>query len=177
MMNTIRNTWDASAGLDFGALKNCIKLAINPNQAQRDILYKNMINPIVSFNGQGTVVWGNKTLQSKPSAFDRINVRGLFNEMERAISKMAKYYVFTNNDLYTRSRFQSTIEPYLRNIKANRGIYDYYVRCDETNNTPYVIDSNQFIADIAIKPARTAEFLVLNFIAVGTGVDFKEIFA
>jgi hypothetical protein len=177
MMNTIRNTWDASAGLDFGALKNCIKLAINPNQAQRDILYKNMINPIVSFNGQGTVVWGNKTLQSKPSAFDRINVRGLFNEMERAISKMAKYYVFTNNDVYTRSRFQSTIEPYLRNIKANRGIYDYYVRCDETNNTPYVIDSNQFIADIAIKPARTAEFLVLNFIAVGTGVDFKEIFA
>jgi phage tail sheath protein FI len=176
-MNTAKNTWDASAGLDYGALKNCIKLAINPNQAQRDILYKNMVNPIVSFNGQGTVVWGQKTLQSKPSAFDRINVRGLFNEMERAISKMAKYYVFTNNDAYTRSRFKSTIEPYLRNIKANRGIFDYYVRCDETNNTAYVVDSNQFIADIAIKPTRTAEFLVLNFIAVGTGVDFKEIFA
>ena len=108
---------------------------------------------------------------------DRINVRGLFNEMERAISKMAKYYVFTNNDAYTRSRFKSTIVPYLRNIKANRGIYDYYVRCDENNNTSDVVDSNQFIADIAIKPARTAEFLVLNFIAVGTGVDFKEVFA
>jgi phage tail sheath protein FI len=175
--NTARNTWDASAGLSYGAVMNCIKLAINPNQAQRDILYKNMINPIVSFNGQGTVVWGQKTLQSKPSAFDRINVRGLFNQMERAISKMAKYYVFTNNDAYTRSRFKSTIEPYLRNIKANRGIYDYYVRCDETNNTPFVVDSNQFIADIAIKPTRTAEFLVLNFISVGTGVDFKEIFA
>jgi len=176
--NTRRDVWWASAGIDRGQIRNAIKLAFNPNQGERDILYKTKINPIVSFPGQGNaIVWGQKTLQSKPSAFDRINVRGLFNTLERAISRMAKYYVFEINDEFTRNRFKATIEPFLRNVKANRGIYDFYVRCDETNNTPYVIDANQFIADIAIKPARTAEFLTLNFIAVSTGVEFSEIFA
>ena len=174
--NTNRATWWASAGIERGALKNTVKLAFNPNQGQRDNLYKNMVNPLVSFVGQGNLVWGQKTMQSRPSAFDRINVRGLFNELERAIEKMAKYYVFELNDAFTRTRFKATVEPFLRYVKANRGVYDFYVRCDETNNPPYVIDSNQFVADIAIKPTRTAEFLTLNFIAVGTGVDFKEIF-
>lgn len=177
-INTRRDVWWASAGIDRGQIKNAIKLAFNPNQGERDILYKTKINPVVGFPGQGNaIVWGQKTLQSKPSAFDRINVRGLFNTLERAISRMAKYYVFEINDEFTRNRFKSTIEPFLRNVKANRGIYDFYVRCDATNNTPYVIDNNQFIADIAIKPARTAEYLTLNFIAVSTGVEFSEIFA
>lgn len=177
-VNTRRDVWWASAGIDRGQIKNAIKLAFNPNQGERDVLYKTKINPIVGFPGQGNaIVWGQKTLQSKPSAFDRINVRGLFNTLERAISRMAKYYVFEINDEFTRNRFKATIEPFLRNVKANRGIYDFYVRCDSTNNTPYVIDNNQFIADIAIKPARTAEYLTLNFIAVSTGVEFSEIFA
>ena len=177
-VNTRRDVWWASAGIDRGQIKNAIKLAFNPNQGERDILYKTKINPVVGFPGQGNaIVWGQKTLQSKPSAFDRINVRGLFNTLERAISRMAKYYVFEINDEFTRNRFKSTIEPFLRTVKANRGIYDFYVRCDATNNTPYVIDNNQFIADIAIKPARTAEFLTLKFIAVSTGVEFAEIFA
>lgn len=176
--NTRRDVWWASAGIDRGQVKNAIKLAFNPNNGERDILYKSKVNPIVGFPGQGNaIVWGQKTLQSKPSAFDRINVRGLFNTLERAISRMAKYYLFEINDEFTRNRFVSTVEPFLREVKANRGVYDYYVRCDEKNNTPYVIDNNQFIADIAIKPARTAEFMTLNFIAVGTGVDFNEIFA
>ena len=176
--NTRRDVWWASAGIDRGQIKNAIKLAFNPNNGERDILYKSKINPIVGFPGQGNaIIWGQKTLQSKPSAFDRINVRGLFNTLERAISRMAKYYLFEINDEFTRNRFVSTVEPFLREVKANRGVYDYYVRCNEKNNTPYVIDNNQFVADIAIKPARTAEFMTLNFIAVGTGVDFNEIFA
>lgn len=176
--STRREIWWASAGIERGQMKNTIKLAFNPTQGERDLLYKNKINPIVSFPGQGNaIVWGQKTLQSKASAFDRINVRGLFNTLERAISIMAKNYVFEINDDFTRSRFESTVNTYLREIKANRGVYDFYVRCNDQNNTPQVVDSNQFIADIAIKPTRTAEFITLNFIAVSTGVEFNEIFA
>lgn len=176
--NTDLNTWWASAGLDRGQIKNAQKIAFNPNLGQRDMLYKNKVNPIVSFPGQGNaIVWGQKTLQSKPSAFDRINVRGLFNTLERAISRMAKYYLFEFNDAFTRNRFVATIKPFMESVKAGRGCYDYYIRCDETNNTPYIIDTNQFIADIAVKPTRVAEFITLNFIAVGTGVEFSEIFA
>ena len=175
--NTKLNSWWASAGLDRGQIKNAQKIAYNPNLGQRDFLYKNKINPIVSFPGQGNaIVWGQKTLQSKPSAFDRINVRGLFNTLERSISRMAKYYLFEFNDEFTRNRFVGTIRPFLEGVKAGRGVYDFHVRCDATNNTPSVIDSNQFIADIAIKPTRVAEFITLNFIAVGTGVEFGEIF-
>ena len=175
--NTSLNTWWASAGLDRGQIKNAQKIAFNPNLGQRDFLYKNKINPVVSFPGQGNaIVWGQKTLQSKPSAFDRINVRGLFNTLERAISRMAKYYLFEFNDGFTRNRFVGTIKPFLEGVKAGRGVYDFYVRCDETNNTPAVIDANQFVCDIAIKPTRVAEFITLNFVAVGTGVEFSEIF-
>jgi len=175
--NTSLNTWWASAGLDRGQIKNAQKIAFNPNLGQRDFLYKNKINPVVSFPGQGNaIVWGQKTLQSKPSAFDRINVRGLFNTLERAISRMAKYYLFEFNDGFTRNRFVGTIKPFLESVKAGRGVYDFYVRCDETNNTPAIIDANQFVCDIAIKPTRVAEFITLNFVAVGTGVEFSEIF-
>ena len=175
--NTSLNTWWASAGLDRGQIKNAQKIAFNPNLGQRDFLYKNKINPVVSFPGQGNaIVWGQKTLQSKPSAFDRINVRGLFNTLERAISRMAKYYLFEFNDVYTRNRFVATIEPFLEGVKAGRGVYDFYVRCDETNNTSAVIDANRFVCDIAVKPTRVAEFITLNFVAVGTGVEFSEIF-
>jgi hypothetical protein len=176
--STKREIWWASAGIERGQILNAVKLAFNPTQGERDLLYKNKINPIVSFPGQGNaIVWGQKTLQSKASAFDRINVRGLFNTLERAISIMAKNYVFEINDEFTRFRFESTVNSYLREIKANRGVYDFFVRCNEQNNTPQVVDSNQFIADIAIKPTRTAEFITLNFIAVSTGVEFNEIFA
>ena len=176
--STRREIWWASAGIERGQIKNAIKLAFNPSQGERDLLYKNKINPIVSFPGQGAaIVWGQKTLQSKASAFDRINVRGLFNSLERAIAVMSKNYVFEINDEFSRLRFESTVNAYLREIKANRGIYDFFVRCNEDNNTPAVVDANQFIADIAIKPARTAEFITLNFIAVSTGVEFNEIFS
>jgi phage tail sheath protein FI len=175
--NTKLNSWWASAGLDRGQIKNAQKIAFNPNLGQRDFLYKNKINPVVSFPGQGNaIVWGQKTLQSKPSAFDRINVRGLFNTLERAISRMAKYYLFEFNDEFTRNRFVGTIRPFLEQVKAGRGVYDFYVRCDKSNNTSAVIDANQFIADIAVKPTRVAEFITLNFVAVGTGVSFSEIF-
>jgi len=175
--NTKLNTWWASAGLDRGQIKNALKIAFNPNLGQRDFLYKNKINPVVSFPGQGNaIIWGQKTLQSKASAFDRINVRGLFNTLERAISRMAKYYLFEFNDEITRNRFVGTISPFLESVKSGRGIYDFYVRCNEDNNTPDVIDANRFIADIAVKPTRVAEFITLNFVAVGTGVSFNEIF-
>ena len=175
--NSQLNTWWASAGIERGQIKNAEKLAFNPNQGQRDLLYKNKINPVVSFPGQGNaIVWGQKTLQSKPSSFDRINVRGLFNTLERAISRMAKHFLFEFNDVYTRNRFVATIKPFLESVQAGRGVYDFYIRCDEDNNTPQVIDNNQFIADIAVKPTRVAEFITLNFVAVGTGVEFSEIF-
>jgi len=176
--NTKRDTWFASAGLERGKIKNALKIAFNPNRGQLDLLYKNKVNPIVSFPGQGNaLVWGQKTLESKPSSFSRINVRGLFNTLERAISRMARYYLFEMNDEITRNRFIGTIKPFLESVKAGRGVYDFYVRCDESNNNSAVIDSNQFIADIAIKPTRVSEFITLNFIAVGTGVDFSEVFA
>jgi len=176
--NSNRDSWWASAGIERGQIKNAQKLFFNPNQGQRDLLYKNKVNPVVSFPGLGNaIVWGQKTLQAKPSSFDRINVRGLFNTLERAIGRMAKFYLFEFNDEFTRNRFISTIKPFLEEVKAGRGVYDYYIRCDSTNNTPQVIDTNRFIADIAVKPTRVAEFITLNFIAVGTGVQFKEIFA
>lgn len=169
-----RASWWASAGLERGQIKNVTKLAFNPTQGQRDLLYKNGINPICSFPGQGTVMWGQKTLLSKPSSFDRVNVRGLFNTMERALSKMAKYQVMEFNDNFTRNRIVSMVKPYLSSVQAGRGIQDFLVICDESNNTPDVISRNQLVVDIYIKPTYVAEFIQLRFTNAGTN-SFSEV--
>jgi hypothetical protein len=170
-----RDPWFSPAGFNRGQIKNAVKLGWNPTKANRDDLYKNGINPIVTFPGEGTVLFGDKTLLAKPSAFDRINVRRLFIVLEKAIARAARYSLFEFNDEFTRSQFVSLIEPYLRDVKGRRGIYDFKVVCDSTNNTPEVIDRNEFIGDIYIKPARSINFIQLNFIAVRTGVSFEEI--
>ena len=167
--------WFSPAGFNRGQIKNIIKLAWNPGQAQRDILYKNGVNPVVNFPGQGIVLYGDKTLQSKPSAFDRINVRRLFIVLEKAIATSAQFTLFEFNDEFTRSTFVSLVTPFLREIQGQRGITDFSVVCDETNNTPQVIDSNQFVGDIYIKPSRSINFIQLNFVAVRSGVEFSEI--
>jgi hypothetical protein len=173
--DTIKDPWFSPAGFNRGAIKNCIKLAWNPNKSFRDTLYAAGVNPVVSFPGQGTVLFGDKTLQSKPSAFDRINVRRLFITLEKSITKAAQYSLFEMNDEFTRAQFVSLVTPFLRDIQGRRGITDFKVVCDTTNNTPQVIDSNQFVGDIYIKPARSVNFIQLNFVAVGTGVDFNTI--
>jgi hypothetical protein len=167
--------WWSPAGFNRGQIKNIVKLAWNPRQAHRDELYKNGINPMVTFPGQGTIMYGDKTLLSKPSAFDRINVRRLFIVLEKAISRASKFTLFEFNDEFTRLQFKSLIVPYLRDVQGRRGVTDFLVVCDGTNNTPEVIDGNEFIGDIYIKPARSINFIRLNFIAVRTGVAFSEI--
>lgn len=169
-----RASWWASAGLERGQIKNAIKLAYNPNQEQRDQLYKAGVNPIVTFPGQGTVMWGQKTMQSKPSSFDRVNVRGLFNTLERSLSKMAKYQVMEFNDNFTRNRIVSMIKPFLSTVQAGRGIQDFLVICDSSNNTPDVISRNQLVVDVYIKPTYVAEFLLLRFTNAGTN-NFSEV--
>jgi hypothetical protein len=170
-----RDAWFSPAGLNRGQIKNVTKLSWQPTKTDRDNLYKNNINPVVTFKGEGTVLYGDKTLQTKPSAFDRINVRRLFIVLEKTISKAAKYSLFEFNDEFTRSQFVALVEPFLRDVKGRRGVYDYKVVCDETNNTQQVIDSNQFVGDIYIKPARSINFIHLNFVAVRTGVAFSEV--
>ena len=170
-----RDPWFSPAGFNRGQIKNAVKLAWNPTKGNRDDLYKNGINPVVTFPGEGTVLFGDKTLLAKPSAFDRINVRRLFIVLEKAIARAARYSLFEFNDEFTRSQFISLIEPYLRDVQGRRGIYDFKVVCDTTNNTPEVIDRNEFIGDIYIKPARSINFIQLNFVAVRTGVAFEEI--
>ena len=170
-----RDPWFSPAGFNRGQLKNVVKLAFNPNQVQRDTLYKNGVNPVVSFPGEGTVLFGDKTLQSKPSAFDRINVRRLFIVLEKAIARASRASLFEFNDEFTRAQFVNLVEPFLRLVQGRRGIYDFRVVCDETNNTPEVIDRNEFIGDIYIKPAKSINFIQLNFVAVRTGVAFDEI--
>lgn len=172
--STSRASWWASAGLERGQIKNVKKLAFNPNQGQRDILYKNGINPIVAFPGQGTVMWGQKTLLDKPSSFDRVNVRGLFNTLERSLSKMAKYQVMEFNDNFTRNRIVSMIKPFLSSVQAGRGIQDFLVVCDTSNNTPDVISRNELVVDVYIKPTYVAEFINLRFTNAGTN-SFAEI--
>lgn len=169
-----RDPWWSPAGFNRGQIKNCVKLAWNPDMTDRDELYQNGINPIVTFAGEGTIFYGDKTMLTKPSAFDRINVRRLFIVLEKAIAKAAKYGLFEFNDAATRMKFVQMVEPYLRNIQGRRGITDFKVVCDETNNTPFVIDSNGFVADCYIKPARSINFITLSFIATPTGVDFTE---
>ena len=150
-------------------------MAYNPNAAERDQLYPEDVNPVISESGQGTLLFGDKTLIGDESAFDRINVRRLFIILEKAIAEAAKSTLFEFNDAFTRAQFKNLIEPFLRDVQGRRGIYDFKVVCDETNNTPQIIDTNQFVGDIYIKPARSINYIQLNFIAVGTGVAFNEI--
>jgi phage tail sheath protein FI len=173
--DSVAEPWFSPAGYNRGQILGATKLAYNPKKADRDELYKARINPIVSFPGQGTVLFGDKTLQSKPSAFDRINVRRLFIVLEKAIATAAKFQLFELNDEFTRAMFRNMVEPFLRDVKGRRGITDFLVVCDETNNTSGVIDANRFVADIYIKPARSINFITLNFIATRTGVEFSEI--
>tara|TARA_Y100000114_G_scaffold72163_1_gene66103 strand:- start:6824 stop:9157 length:2334 start_codon:yes stop_codon:yes gene_type:complete len=168
-------TWFSPAGFNRGQVRGVVKLAYNPLKAQRDELYINGINPVVSFPGEGTVLFGDKTLLSKPSAFDRINVRRLFIVLEKAIATAAKFQLFEQNDAFTRASFRQLIEPFLRDVQSRRGIIDFKVVCDESNNTGEVIDRNEFVADIFIKPTRSINFISLNFIATRTGIDFDEI--
>lgn len=172
---TNRDPWYSPAGFVRGNLKNVVKLAFNPSKAQRDVLYQAGINPVVVFPGSGPVLYGDKTLYNLPSAFDRINVRQLFIVLEKAISRAAKGLLFEFNDQFTRLQFKNIVEPYLRNVQGRRGIYDFRVICDESNNTGEVIDRNEFIGDIYIKPAKSINFIQLNFIAVRTSVDFNEV--
>ena len=173
--DTVRDPWYSPAGFNRGSIKNAIKLVWNPNKTQRDAIYSAGVNPVCSFPGQGIVLFGDKTLQAKPSAFDRINVRRLFIVLEKAIAEAAKYSLFEFNDEFTRAQFVALVTPFLRDIQGRRGITDFKVVCDTTNNTPQVIDSNQFVGDIYIKPARSVNFIQLNFVAVGTGVDFTTV--
>ena len=173
--DNVRDPWWSPAGYNRGIIKNTVKLAFNPKKGERDILYKAGINPVITQNGQGHLLFGDKTLLNRPSAFDRINVRRLFIVLEKAISTAAKYTLFEFNDNATRAKFKNMVEPYLRDILGRRGIYDFRVVCDESNNTAEVIDRNEFIGDIYIKPAKSINFVQLNFVAVRTGVEFEEI--
>jgi phage tail sheath protein FI len=161
--------------LNRGIIKNVIKLAWNPTKTNRDDLYVKGINPVVSFQGEGTVLFGDKTLLSKPSAFDRINVRRLFIVLEKSIARAARFSLFEFNDQFTRAQFVALVEPFLRDVQGRRGITDFKVVCDETNNTGEIIDRNEFVGDIYIKPARSINFIQLNFVAVRTGVSFDEV--
>jgi phage tail sheath protein FI len=167
--------WWSPAGLNRGQIKNIVRLAYNPRKADRDTLYKSGINPVVTFPGQGTVLFGDKTLLAKPSAFDRINVRRLFIVLEKAIATASKFTLFEFNDSFTRAQFRNLVIPYLRDVQGRRGVTDFLVVCDESNNTPEVIDRNEFVGDIYIKPARSINFIQLNFVAVRTGVSFSEV--
>jgi hypothetical protein len=167
--------WWSPGGYNRGTVKNIVKLAYNPDQAARDALYKAGVNPVVSFPGQGIVLYGDKTMQAKPSAFDRINVRRLFIVLEKAIATAAKFQLFEFNDGFTRAQFKNLVEPFLRDVQGRRGIVDFRVKCDDTNNTGAVIDANQFVADIFIKPNRSINFITLNFVAARSSANFTEI--
>lgn len=171
----LRDPWWSPAGFNRGQIKNVVKLAFNPDKAERDVLYKAGVNPVVAFPGQGVILFGDKTLLNKPSAFDRINVRRLFIVLEKAVATAAKFTLFEFNDDFTRAQFRALVEPFLRDVQGRRGIYDFKVVCDTTNNTGEVIDRNEFVGDIYIKPAKSINFIQLNFVAVRTGVDFTEV--
>ena len=173
--DTVADAWFSPAGVNRGQLLGVTKLAFNPKKADRDTLYKARVNPIVSLPGQGTLLFGDKTLLSRPSAFDRINVRRLFIALEKAVSTAAKAQLFEFNDEFTRAQFRNLVEPFLRDVKGRRGLTDFLVVCDETNNTSAVIDGNRFVADIFIKPSRSINFITLNFVATRSGVEFSEI--
>ena len=171
------DAWWSPAGFTRGQIFGVTKLAFNPTKADRDTLYKARINPVVTFAGQGTLLFGDKTLLGNAgSAFSRINVRRLFIVLEKAISTAAKFQLFEFNDSFTRANFRAAIEPFLRQVQGRRGIYDFQVVCDETNNTSQVIDANQFVAAIFVKPARSINFITLTFVASRSGVDFEEVY-
>ena len=171
----VADAWWSPGGFNRGQIRGVVKLAYNPQKANRDILYRARINPIVAFPGQGTILFGDKTAQSKPSAFDRINVRRLFIVLEKAISTAAKFQLFEFNDEFTRAGFRNMVEPFMRDIQGRRGVTDFLVVCDESNNPGSVVDRNEFVADIFVKPARSINFISLNFIATKTGVAFSEV--
>jgi len=171
----VADPWFSPAGFNRGYVRSAIKLAYNPKNSERDQLYRARINPVVNFPGQGVLLFGDKTAQTKPSAFDRINVRRLFLVLEKAIAIASKYQLFEFNDEFTRAQFRNMVEPFLRDVQGRRGIFDFKVVCDASNNTGEVIDRNEFIGDIYIKPARSINFITLNFIATRTGVAFSEV--
>jgi len=168
--------WFSPAGFNRGQIKNVVKLAYNPSsEAHRDELYTRQVNPVVSFPGEGVILFGDKTAQTRPSAFDRINVRRLFIILEKAIATASKFFLFEQNDAFTRAQFKNLIVPFLKTVQQRRGITDFKVVCDETNNTGEVIDRNEFVADIFVKPTRSINFIQLNFVATKTGVNFSEV--
>jgi len=169
------DAWFSPGGFTRGQVKNVVKLGFNPSQTERDNLYKESVNPVVTFPGQGTILYGDKTYLAKPSAFDRINVRRLFIVLEKAVATAAKYQLFEFNDDFTRAQFRNIVEPFLRNVQGRRGIIDFRVKCDSTNNTGEVIDRNEFVASIFIKPNRSINFITLNFVAARSSVSFDEI--
>ena len=171
----VADSWYSPAGFNRGIIRGAVKLAFNPNKTQRDDLYRNRVNAVVTFPGQGTVLFGDKTGLSAPSAFDRINVRRLFIVLEKAISTASKFQLFEFNDEFTRANFRNIVEPFLREVQGRRGITDFLVVCDETNNTGEVIDRNEFVAEIFVKPARSINFITLQFVATRTGVSFEEV--
>jgi phage tail sheath protein FI len=171
----VADSWYSPAGYNRGVIRGAAKLAFNPTKAQRDELYPKRINPVATFPGQGTVLFGDKTGLSSPSAFDRINVRRLFITLEKAIATASKFQLFEFNDEFTRANFRNIVEPFLREVQGRRGITDFLVVCDETNNTGEVIDRNEFIAEIFVKPARSINFITLQFVATRTGVSFEEV--
>ena len=170
-----RDAWFSPAGFTRGAVRNVIKLPFTPRQTQRDTLYKNGINPVVTFAGEGTILFGDKTLLAKPSAFDRINIRRLFIILEKAISRFARAQLFEFNDAFTRAQFVGAVEPFLREVQGRSGITDFVVVCDDSINTGDVIDRNEFDGDIFVKPNRAINFIQLNLDAVRSGVEFSEI--
>jgi hypothetical protein len=169
------DAWWSHAGYNRGGIKNCLRLAWNPNQSQRDDLYQANVNPVITQNGVGTVLFGDKTLLSRPSAFDRINVRRLFIVLEKVISDAAKYQLFEFNDDVTRQRFVSMVEPFLRDVKSRRGITDFKVICDTSNNTAQVINTNRFVGSILVKPNYSINNITLNFVAVANGITFETV--
>jgi phage tail sheath protein FI len=171
----IADAWYSPAGFNRGIVRGAVKLAYNPTKAQRDQLYPARVNPVSTFPGQGTILFGDKTGLSSPSAFDRINVRRLFITLEKAISTASKFQLFEFNDEFTRANFRNIVEPFLREVQGRRGITDFLVVCDETNNTGEVIDRNEFVAEIFVKPARSINFITLSFVATRTGVAFEEV--
>jgi len=171
----VRDPWYSPAGLTRGRIKNVVSLAFNPNKTERDQLYKNGINPVTTFPGEGTILFGDRTLLGHPSAFDRINVRRLFIVLEKAIAIAARQSLFEFNDEFTRAQFVNLVEPFLRDVQGRRGITDFRVVCDESNNTSEIIDRNEFVGDIYVKPSRAINFIQLNFVAVRTGVEFEEV--
>ncbi len=171
----VADAWFSPAGYNRGGIRGAIKLAFNPDKADRDVLYQSRVNPVVNFPGQGVTLFGDKTALTKPSAFDRINVRRLFLVLEKAIATAAKFQLFEFNDEFTRAQFRNLIEPFLRDVQGRRGITDFLVKCDASNNTGEVIDRNEFVADIFVKPARSINFITLNFIATRTGISFSEV--